>query len=87
VPKTDEIVVFCSLQSEDKKRMIQDEPGTVPISPVTASVPTVLQFHYVFWTMLVLLVALVWATCMIAYIPPDESLYTASTYYKKGTKL
>lgn len=81
-----EATVFCSLKGEEKKRMNQDDTN-VPISPVTASIPTVLQFHYVFWTMLVLLVALIWATCMIAYIPPDESLYTASTYYKKGTKL
>lgn len=67
--------------------MNQDEPGAVPLAPVTANVEEVLRFHYVFWTHMILIVALLWATCAIGTIPPDESLYTASTFYKKGGKV
>jgi len=79
-----DVTVFCPLNVENEKRALMDSEPT-NLAPVTASITTVLQFHYVFWTMMVIIVALSWATYAIATIEPDESLYTASTFYKKST--
>lgn len=81
--------MFCPLHSEERKRMTLESQldPVIPLVPLVATDIEVLRFHYVFWTLMVLLVALIWATCALAYIPPDESLYTASTFYKKGGKL
>jgi hypothetical protein len=74
-----DVTVFCPLH-ETEKRAISE------VEAVTVDDKDVLAFHYVFWTMLVIIAAFLWAAYALAYIEPDESLYTASTYYKVGGK-
>jgi len=79
-----EVTVFCPLNvGNDKRALLQDPNEPTVLAPVTASIPTVLQFHYVFWTMMVIIVIMAFATYAIATIEPDESLETAATYYNK----
>jgi len=75
-----DVTVFCPLRNHEKRAIEEDQPV------VETDNSAVLAFHYVFWTHLVLIAIFLWAAYAIAYIPPDESLYTASTYYKKGPK-
>jgi len=82
-----EVTVFCPLNVGNEKRALEQSGEPNELAPVTASIPTVLQFHYVFWTMMVVIAAMSWATYAIATIEPDESLYTASTFFKKGGKV
>eukprot|EP01127_Copromyxa_protea_P000471 TRINITY_DN10389_c0_g1_i1.p1 TRINITY_DN10389_c0_g1~~TRINITY_DN10389_c0_g1_i1.p1 ORF type:complete len:503 (-),score=143.37 TRINITY_DN10389_c0_g1_i1:69-1529(-) len=80
-----EVTVFCPLHGEEQKRAIHDD---VPLVPLVADTPAILKFHYVLWTMLAIVAAILYAAYQLAFIPPDESLYTASTFYKgKGAKV
>jgi len=81
--------VFCPPHTSNTKRSIATVSQVTPtnMAPITASITTVLQFHYVFWTMMIIIAALSWAVYAIASLEPDESLYTSSTYFKKGKAL
>jgi len=79
------ITVFCTVDHGHKKRAEED-----PVLPWAELLPTeadVLALHYVLWTFLILIAALIWGVIALATIPPDVSLLTASTFYKKGPKM
>jgi len=77
-----EATVFCPHEHELEKRGLGDD-NIIALTPLVSTPAQILAFHYVFWTMLVLLVVLIWAMCAMAAMPPDESIETAMNF-KKG---